>query len=98
MIGILRHDDAGDCRLGWHAAIDQARLGGCLHNPCLAEPTGILGTTCDDQTELCGHDIQPFADVFVDDVTFRTTATGYIGRYDLFDASEVLRQDTAPFG
>lgn len=86
MIGILRDDHAGDCRLGWHAAFDQAQFGGCLHDASCAGPAGILWTAGHDDTELCRHDIQPFADVFADDVTFRAAAAGDIGCNDLFDA------------
>ena len=48
------------------------------------------GHIWDGGLQLCGHDIQPFADVFADDVTFRAAATGDIGRNDLFNAREVL--------
>ena len=43
-----------------------------------------------------GHDIQPFTHIFANDVALGSTAANDIGCNNLFDAREVLWQDTAP--
>ena len=35
-----------------------------MDNACLAVTAGIFEAACDNDTELGGHDVQPFADVF----------------------------------
>ncbi len=97
VISILRDDHAGDGCFGWHTAFDQARLCGCLGNPGLTRPASILGTAGYKDTELGRYDVQPFTDIFADDVAFVSTATGDVRCNDLFDARQVLWQDTTPF-
>ena len=93
MIGILRDDYAGDSCFCWHAALDQARLCRCLHNARLARPTCVLRAACDDDPELRGHDVQPFADVFANDVTLGATAAGDVWCYHFFNTRQMFGQD-----
>ena len=41
------------------------------------------------------HDIQPFADVFADDVTLRAATTGEVWCNNLFNTRQMFGQDTA---
>ena len=80
--------------LSRHAAFDQARFCGRLDDASLAGPARILGSACDKHAELGGHDIQPFADVFADDVALSATAAGHIFWCNqLFNTRQVLWQD-----
>ena len=98
MVGILGHDDAGDGCLGRHATFDQARLGGCLYDASFTGSAGIPWTAGYKHTELGRYDIQPFADIFANGVTFRAAAAGAIGCDHFFDARQVLGQSAASLG
>ena len=67
-----------------------------MHDASFAGSAGILWTAGYKDTELGRYDIQTFADIFANDVALGSTAANDIGCNNLFDAREVLWQDTAP--
>jgi hypothetical protein len=93
VIGIFADQHMGDCGLGRHAARDQPRRCGRLCNAIGAGPAGIFGTAGDDDTELGGHDVEPFRDILADAMQAAAAGAGQAVRLDdLFDARQVLWQ------
>ena len=56
----------------------------------------MVGTARDNYTERRGHDVEPFTDIFADNVALRAAATGHIvGRGHLSDTRQMLWQEAA---
>ncbi len=78
--------------VGMPPGISRVGAGGLRH-AVGARAAGILRTAGDDDAELCGHDVEPFRDIFTNAV--QTVATGAVQAVrldDLFDARQVLWQ------
>ena len=61
---------------------------GARTTPASQDRQAYFGRRVNKYTELGRDDIQTFADILTNDVTFRAAATGDIGRNDLFDAGD----------
>jgi hypothetical protein len=68
---------------------------GCLDYDRFTALTGIMWVTAHNHAELGRHDVQLFTDVFDNDMTLSTAATGNLWCKDLLAARQVLRQDAA---
>ena len=99
MVCVLAHDDVGDRRFRWQAALDQPRRRRGLHYALLAGATGVLGPAGDQHPELGGDDVQPLGDILTDAVQL-ARAAGACLALDIdhhLHAGQVRRQG-APVG
>ena len=86
-----------DCRLGRHAALDQARRGGRLHDHALAGTAGELRPLDDQGAELHRDHIELLGRVAadLDHGALAAGAGGALGQQHLLDARQVRRQPAA---
>jgi hypothetical protein len=107
MIGIFRHQNLGDGRLGRQSALDQPGRSLGLQDAIFAGSAGVFGTSGDDNAELRRHHVQPLAPVFADLVQLALAAGAglVVDVDDDLDPRQMRRQCSAivaalarPFG
>ena len=82
----------GQGSLGRHAACDEVGWCRSLGDPAFAGSARVFGATGDDHPELGGNDIQPFADIFADDMALGSAGAGELGFNDHFHPLQMLGQ------
>ena len=97
VVGVARHRDMRDRRLGRHAALDQARRGGRLHDDARAGPAGELRPLGDQGAELHRDHVEPLGGVAadLDHRALAAGAGGALGHEHLLDPRQVRRQAAA---
>jgi hypothetical protein len=98
VVGVARHGNVGDRRLGRHAALDEAGRRRGLHDDARAGAAGELRPPGDQDAELDGEHIEAFCRVAAD-LDHRAPAAGAsraLGHEDLLDARQMVRQPAAP--
>ena len=69
----------GERCLGRHTARDDVGWRRGLGDPAFAGSARVFGTTRDNHPELRGDDVQPFADIFADDMALGSAGAGELG-------------------
>ena len=94
MIGVFGDQDLRDRRLGRDAALDQPVRRRSLDDNALAGPAAIARSPCNENTELGGYNVEPFGDIFADDMEPMPAArTGLVLNVDDgLDPRQVSRQ------
>jgi hypothetical protein len=105
VVGVARHQDMRDRRLGRHAALDQAgRRGHLQHDAARAGPAGQLRPLGHDHAELGRDHVQPLSRINadLDQRALAARAGRRLGREHQLDARQVRRQaptaGPTPFG
>ena len=63
-----------------------------LGNPAFTGSAGVFGPPGDDHPELGGDDVQPFADIFANDMARGSATTGQLGFDGHFHPFQMLGQ------